>query len=267
MQDLRKRVIRIAIVLVILVIIITTFSIKILDYGQYKFVFLYPDLYHNIAIQTMALMRQDLLPNNVTLIQTSPGQAFFAQIYVASLLALILTIPIITKETISFIGPGLYRNEKIFIKKITLFSVVLFGLGCSFSYLSYNTICARILIQIWRVHEHCYLSRYITIRALFVLQFLIALGVSYQLPLLMWGITISGLIQPRFWRNNLRYVIIILVIFGAFVTPDGSGITMWFVAGPMILLYLVGLIVIERNTYKSNTIKLRFVKLSIVFRV
>ena len=83
----------------------------------------------------------------------------------------------------------------------------------------------------------------------FVLQFLIAFGISYQLPLLMWGLTISGLIQPKFWRKNLRYVIIILVIFGAFVTPDGSGITMWFVAGPMILLYLVGLIIIERSTY------------------
>ncbi len=65
----------------------------------------------------------------------------------------------------------------------------------------------------------------------------------------MWGLTISGFIQPKFWRKNLRYVIIILVIFGAFVTPDGSGITMWFVAGPMILLYLVGVIVIERSTY------------------
>jgi sec-independent protein translocase protein TatC len=86
----------------------------------------------------------------------------------------------------------------------------------------------------------------------FVLQFLIALGVSYQLPLLMWAITISGIVRPRFWRNNLRYVIIILAIFGAFVTPDGSGITMWFVAGPMILLYLVGIFVIERNTYNPT---------------
>ena len=98
--------IRSAIIFVILVIIITTFGIKVLDYGPYKIVILYPDLYDNIAIQTMALMRKDLIPNNVTLIQTSPGQAFFAQIYVASLLALILTIPIITKETILFIGPG-----------------------------------------------------------------------------------------------------------------------------------------------------------------
>jgi sec-independent protein translocase protein TatC len=241
-------VIRIAIILVILVIIITTFSIKMLDYGQYKVVFLYPDLYDNIAIQTISLMRQDLIPNNVTLIQTSPGQAFFAQIYVASLLALILTIPMITKETISFIGPGLYRREKIFMKKITLFSVVLFGLGCSFSYL---VVIPLVLEFLYKYGEFMDIATFLDISQFvpFVLQFLIAFGISYQLPLLMWGLTISGLIQPKFWRKNLRYVIIILVIFGAFVTPDGSGITMWFVAGPMILLYLVGLIIIERSTY------------------
>jgi sec-independent protein translocase protein TatC len=251
LQDLRRSVIRIAIVLVILVIIITTFSIKILDYGQYKVVFLYPDLYHNIAVQTMALMRQDLLPNNVTLIQTSPGQAFFAQVYVASLLALILTIPIITKETISFIGPGLYQNEKTFIKKITLFSVVLFSLGCSFSYL---VMIPLVLEFLYKYGEFMNIATFLDISQFvpFVLQFLIALGVSYQLPLLMWAITISGIVRPRFWRNNLRYVIIILAIFGAFVTPDGSGITMWFVAGPMILLYLVGIFVIERNTYNPT---------------
>ncbi len=240
--------IRIAIILVILVIIITTFSIKMLDYGQYKVVFLYPDLYDNIAIQTMSLMRQDLIPNNVTLIQTSPGQAFFAQIYVASLLALILTMPIITKETISFIGPGLYRREKIFMKKITLSSVVLFGVGCSFSYL---VVIPLVLEFLYKYGEFMDIATFLDISQFvpFVLQFLIAFGISYQLPLLMWGLTISGLIQPKFWRKNLRYVIIILVIFGAFVTPDGSGITMWFVAGPMILLYLVGLIIIERSTY------------------
>ena len=247
--------IRIAIILVILVIIITTFGIKMLEYGQYKVVFLYPDLYDNIAIQTISLMRQDLIPNNVSLIQTSPGQAFFTQIYVASLLALILTIPIITKETISFIGPGLYRREKIFMKKITLFSVVLFGLGCSFSYL---VVIPLVLEFLYKYGEFMDIATFLDISQFvpFVLQFLIALGVSYQLPLLMWAITVSGLVSPKFWRNNLRYVIIILSVFGAFVTPDGSGITMWFVAGPMIVLYMVGIIVIERNTYNPTYEKL-----------
>jgi sec-independent protein translocase protein TatC len=72
----------------------------------------------------------------------------------------------------------------------------------------------------------------------------------------MWAITVFGLVSPKFWRNNLRYVIIILSVFGAFVTPDGSGITMWFVAGPMIVLYMVGIIVIEGNIYNPTYKKL-----------
>jgi len=40
-------------------------------------------------------------------------------------------------------------------------------------------------------------------------------------------------------------MIIRFVIFGAVITPDGSGITMWFVAGPMLLLYVLGMLFIE----------------------
>ena len=41
--------------------------------------------------------------------------------------------------------------------------------------------------------------------------------------------------------------IVIITIFGAVITPDGSGVTMWFVALPMIALYAMGIITIRRN--------------------
>jgi len=41
--------------------------------------------------------------------------------------------------------------------------------------------------------------------------------------------------------------IVIITIFGAVITRDGSGVTMWFVALPMIVLYAVGIIAIRRN--------------------
>jgi sec-independent protein translocase protein TatC len=63
----------------------------------------------------------------------------------------------------------------------------------------------------------------------------------------MYTISLTGIIDARFWRNNFRYAVIIFVIFGAIITPDGSGITMWLVAGPMILLYLLGMIFIKRK--------------------
>ena len=63
----------------------------------------------------------------------------------------------------------------------------------------------------------------------------------------MYAISFTDLIEPKFWRHNFRYAIIILVIFGAIIAPDGSGLTMWFVAGPMIALYLIGMLAIERR--------------------
>ena len=81
----------------------------------------------------------------------------------------------------------------------------------------------------------------------FVMHLLIAFGLSYQLPIIMWATTVSEIVEPRFWRDNLRYVIIIIAIFSAIITPDGSGITMWFIAGPMLLLYLLGILLVERK--------------------
>jgi len=45
------------------------------------------------------------------------------------------------------------------------------------------------------------------------------------------------------------------VIFGAIITPDGSGVTMWFIAGPMIGLYLAGMIFVERKERQNRTLK------------
>ena len=89
----------------------------------------------------------------------------------------------------------------------------------------------------------------------FVLQFMLAFGFSFQLPLVMYAATASGMTDSNFWRRNIRYAIIIIVVFGAVITPDGTGVSMWLIAGPMIGLYLAGMGVIERNERKSRTLK------------
>ncbi|HYP43293.1 MAG TPA: twin-arginine translocase subunit TatC, partial [Candidatus Nitrosocosmicus sp.] len=88
----------------------------------------------------------------------------------------------------------------------------------------------------------------------FVLQFFIAFGISFQLPLIMYIITLTGLISTRFWLKNFRYALIVIVIFGAVITPDGSGLTMWFISIPMLLLYLLGILVIKSNISKDKAV-------------
>jgi len=63
----------------------------------------------------------------------------------------------------------------------------------------------------------------------------------------MYAVSASGAVGSDFWRKNILYAILAIAIFGAAITPDGSGVTMWFIAGPMILLYVTGMIIIERS--------------------
>ena len=81
----------------------------------------------------------------------------------------------------------------------------------------------------------------------FVLQFFLGFGITFELPMIMYAIALTGVLNALFWRKNFRYAIILFVIFGAIITPDGSGITMWLVTLPMLLLYFIGMIVIEKR--------------------
>jgi sec-independent protein translocase protein TatC len=85
----------------------------------------------------------------------------------------------------------------------------------------------------------------------FVFQFLLGFGVAFELPVIMYAISLTGIVDSEFWKNNFRYAIIILIIFGAVITPDGSGITMWVIALPMISIYIIGMLAIRRREKKT----------------
>jgi len=246
LQEIRIRIIRIVLAVVLVTILCMTLTINIFDFNGYKIPFPYPDPSNNIAIQVIITMKENLLPENVTLIQVAPGQAFFAQIYVAVVLGIIMAMPFIVREFVAFIGPGLYQHEKATVKKVTIYAIGLFAIGSLFSYF---IVVPYILEFLYIYGESIGISTFFEITEFipFVMHLLIAFGLSYQLPIIMWATTVSEMVEPRFWRNNLRYFIIIIAIFSAIITPDGSGVTMWFIAGPMLLLYVLGILLIERK--------------------
>jgi sec-independent protein translocase protein TatC len=88
----------------------------------------------------------------------------------------------------------------------------------------------------------------------FVLQFFFSFAITFELPIMMYALSLTDLIEPKFWRHNFRYAIIILVIFGAIITPDGSRLTMLLVAGPMVALYAIGMVAIERKAARRAEI-------------
>lgn len=245
-RDLRIRAIRIAIAIGVATVFCMTFGIDIFNIGSYRIPLPYPDTLNNIAIQVVLTMKKNVLPQSVNLIQLTPQGAFFTQIYIAALLGIILAMPVIVRELAAFIGPGLYQHEKTNVKKFTASAIVLFAIGCLFSYF---IVIPYILNFLYKYGQSLGVSTFFDIGEFvpFVMQLLIIFGFSYQFPIIMWATTVSGLVGDGFWRHNLRYAIIIITIFGAFITPDGSGVTMWFVVGPMLLLYVIGMLILERK--------------------
>lgn len=252
-EELRKRLLRIVLVIGIITTFILMFHAEPIQVGGFTLYYPTPEPINNIAAQITNHMRNNLVPENVQLIQTAPGQAFFAQVYIAALVGIVLGMPVVIKELVGFIKPALKENEVHVSRSISLPALILFISGCVFSY---YWVIPYILEFLYRYGESAGLVTFLNIMdfVTFVLQFLLAFGISFQLPLIMYAVSMSGMIESSFWRKNIRYAIVVIVIFGAAITPDGSGVTMWFIAGPMIALYVAGMVVIERKERrKLNT--------------
>lgn len=254
LNELRKRFFRIIIVTLSIVFFSFIFGIQLVHINDLAFYFIYPSIYNNISSQITLLLSKNLVPEGVKLIQTAPGQSLYAQIYVSILLGLTCSIPIIVKEIFGFVSPAISDQTK----KITLFRLIfpitiLFLSGILFSYYLAIPLTLTFLYQYGQslgILSFLNINEFIS----FVLQFFIAFGVSFQLPLIMYILSLSGLIGLNFWTKNFKYALVIIIIFGAFITPDGSGITMWFIAIPMILLYLIGILSIKMHIGRKKMV-------------
>ncbi len=254
LDELRARILRIAIVVGIITVFILTFHLTPLEINGIALYYPTPEPLDNIAAQITNYMKQQLVPDQVQLIQTAPGQAFFAQIYIAALVGIVLGMPVMIREITGFIRPALKEREINVSRAIVIPALGLFITGCLFSYF---LVVPYILDFLYKYGESAGLVTFLNIMDFvsFVLQFLLAFGISFQLPLVMYAATASGITDAAFWRKNIRYAIVIIVIFGAVITPDGSGVTMWFVGGPMIALYVVGMFFIERKERRIRKMK------------
>ncbi len=254
LDELRKRLFRMVVAVGIVTFFILGFHLTPFHYNGIKLYYPTFSPFDNMAAQATVSMKHSLLPPAVQLIQTAPGQAFFAQFYIAVLLGIAIAMPVIVREFMAFLAPALAKKEIDIIKSITIPAVGLFAAGCVFSY---TVITPYILAFLYRYGESAGLLTFLNIVDFisFVLQFMLAFGISFQLPLIMYAVTASGMVGEKFWRHNIKWAVIGIVILGAAITPDGSGVTMWFVAGPLIGLYLIGMFLSERRAARFQTLK------------
>jgi sec-independent protein translocase protein TatC len=172
------------------------------------------------------------------LIYTEPGEAFFLWIKIAALCGVLIASPYIMLQVWLFIAPGLYAKEKKFAIPFVLASSALFIAGAAFSH--YVVFPAAWTFFANFSNEFIeFTPRIAPVFGMYV-KLMLALGLTFQLPVLIFVLARLGIVTAGWLMKNFRYAVLLIVITAAIVTPDGNPINQVLVAGPMVVLYLIG---------------------------
>jgi len=186
-------------------------------------------------------LQRPLLKIGKSLVFTHPMDALNLYLQVALLAGAIIASPFILFEVWLFIAPGLYQKEKRFVWPFMLATVSLFLMGASFGYFFVLPGAMDILI-IKMGHNF---TPMITIEdySSFFLSIILGLGISFELPILIFFLAMFGIVTPKFLWTNIRYAILAVFIVAAIICPSPDPWTMCIYAIPMLALYLIGIAV------------------------
>ncbi len=176
----------------------------------------------------------------IKIININPLEQFkVIYIKVPLVAAVFLGAPWLMYQAWQFIAPGLYRREKKWAVPFIFITASLFILGGAFCYFVALRVTLQFLLtlSIDQIEPYISVSEYLNL--FIILE--IGLGLVFQLPVLIFFLTLLRLTSPSFLLRNVRYAVLIMFVAAAIITPTGDPFTMTLFAGPMILLYFVGI--------------------------
>ncbi len=174
-----------------------------------------------------------------TLVFTHPMDPLNLDLQVSLVGGAIMASPFILYQVWLFIAPGLYQKERRFVIPFMTATVGLFLTGAAFGYFFVLPGALQILIVDF---GHNFTSM-VTIEeySSFFLSIILGLGVSFELPILIFFLAIFGIVSPQFLWKNIRYAILAVFLVAAIICPSPDPGTMCIYAVPMLGLYIVGI--------------------------
>jgi sec-independent protein translocase protein TatC len=173
------------------------------------------------------------------LIATAPLGAFTVPLKCAFFAAMLIAMPVILYQLWAFVAPGLYKNEKRLARPLLVAATLLFYAGCSFTYFGLLPVMFGYLFSI--TPEGVTMMPDIGEYLDFVLVMFLAGGVSFEVPIAVVIAVLLGWVKPAQLSEWRGYVIVIIFIVAAILTPP-DGLSQLMLAIPMCLLYEVGVI-------------------------
>ena len=220
LDELRSRLFRCAIAFVALFAVCWSFSGRILEF------LLKP-------IQENLFGDGEIIFINIT-------EPFMIYMKASALIALFLATPVFLYQLWQFVAPGLYKKERSMVVPLMFFGTVFFVGGGAFAYYVAVPVAAQ-----WLISLGGDFTANLTLRSAFAFEsrMLIGMGAVFEMPILILFLSRVGVVTPRFLMKHFKTAVLIMAVLSAVITPTGDMLTMSVFAGPMILLYLLGVAV------------------------
>jgi len=192
---------------------------------------------------------------NKRLIFTALQETFVTYLKLSFFSALFFSFPIFLIQIWKFIAPGLYSNEKKAILPFMIATPVLFLLGAFLAYqfimplaikffLSFESLTSQTSMPI---QLEAKVSEYLSL----IMIFMIAFGLSFELPVLLILLATVGFIDSKYLSERRRYIIVIIFIVAAIITPPDP-ISQIGLAIPLMLLYEISILIIKYLEKNKN---------------
>lgn len=184
--------------------------------------------------QTEIIMSYLLEVNpGMELVYTTPSELLTVYIQLSLILAVTICSPITVYQVWAFIEKGLYEKEKKAILFTLIFGVVFFIIGVAFCYFMVlpTTLEFFVRIAIEEVSSMLSIQSYVS----FVNMMLLAFGLVFEMPVIIFLLSKLGIIKPAFLKKNRGIIIVAIFIFAAIITPPDV-ISQLMLGIPMIIL-------------------------------
>src|SRR6266852_4697408 len=183
------------------------------------------------------------------LVFTHPAGYLNLLITLSIYLGLVLASPIVLYQIWLFVAPALYKHERSAVTGFLFSTVFLFLAGIAFGYFVTLPYILKFLVGFQGpVVPMISINEYFDL----TLLVLLGLGLVFELPVLVFFLSLFGIVTPKFLWKNIRYAILIIAVFAAVITPTPDAMTMLIFMAPMIGLYFVGIAVSAMVTRKRE---------------
>jgi sec-independent protein translocase protein TatC len=242
LEELRWRLVRISIVIILLAVAIFIFTEPLMEtlyismsktsFPTYK---LFCQLGHSTGVGDLLCVERI----NVQLQSTTPMGQFSANMIFAIVGGIICAFPYIAWELWSFVKPGLRSKEKKATTGIVLYSTLLFAAGVLFGYFVIAALCVQFFSN-FQMSDDINNIFTITSYMSMITNTTFFTGLFFQLPIVTYILSKLGIMTPEFMRKYRKHAIVVVLILSAIITPPDF-ISQVIVSIPVLILYEVSI--------------------------